>query len=128
MDSIVIEATKRTPAIHFDFQANQLTLSGESYPEDVNAFYGNIMDSLKVYLEQSVDKNIIVSFDLVYFNSSSAKVLIRMFDMLDEAAKQNRILVEWFFLEDDDNMAELGEEFGEDLENAEFKLTVKISE
>ena len=45
-----------------------------------------------------------------------------LFDILDSAAEDNQVVINWHFEEDDDNMEELGEEFGEDLENAKFEL------
>jgi len=127
MENLTIEATKRTPAIHFDFEKHQLSLTGESYPEDVNQFYGQVISTLESYLTETNDQSLQVNLDLLYFNSSSAKALIRIFDMLDEAATQNKVSICWMYEADDDNIAELGEEFGEDLINADFQLVVKAS-
>jgi len=45
--------------------------------------------------------------------------------MLDEAAENgNNVTINWAYDEEDDNMEELGEEFGEDLEHATFNLKV----
>jgi len=125
MNNLTIEATKRTPAVNFDFQNHSLSFSGESYPEDSSQFYGEIISALSDYLDEINDQAVQVTFDLIYFNSSSAKAMMRIFDMFDVAAEKNNIIVSWLYEEDDDNLAELGEEFGEDLKNATFKLTVK---
>lgn len=62
-------------------------------------------------------------FELIYFNSSTAKVLMGLFEILDEAAGNgNEALITWSHEEDDDNMEEMGEEFGEGLENGTFEL------
>jgi len=125
MNNLVIEATKRTPGINFDFDNHVLSFTGESYPEDASVFFGEIISALNTYTTSTTSTTINVNFDLIYFNSSSAKALMRIFDMLDASANNNDILIKWFYEEDDDNMAELGEEFGEDLVNAKFELVIK---
>lgn len=123
MDSIVIEATERSPKVEFDFDNGTFLLKGESYPEDVTEFYGTPLKSLESYLEGLDGGTINFTFELVYFNSSSAKIFMSLFDMLEEAAEDgNTVNVIWVYEADDDNMEELGEEFGEDLESANFKM------
>ena len=123
MENIKIDATERSPEIDFNFETNRFMIKGESYPEDVTAFYGPIIGQFDEYLDGLDNAEIAFDFELVYFNSSSAKILMGLFDTLDEVAeKGNKVVVSWAFEEDDDNMEELGEEFGEDLENAEFVL------
>ena len=123
MSTITIEATERSPAITFDYQTNVFLVKGESYPEDVTAFYGPLIDKLEPHLRSLESSSVSFIFDLIYFNSSTAKVLMGLFDMLDEVAgKGNDVTVAWHYEEGDQNMQELGEEFGEDFENAVFVL------
>lgn len=122
MDTIQIEATERSPAIEFDFGGNRFLIKGESYPEDVTSFYGPILEKLETHLNELRGASIQFTFDLIYFNSSTAKVLMGLFETLDEAAEKNDVTIVWNYEEDDDNMEEMGEEFGEDLENAKFVL------
>jgi len=128
MDNISIEATERSPKIELDFGKNVYSLSGESYPEDVTAFFGPIMEKLESHFEGLEGADILFNFELIYFNSSSAKIIMGLFDMLEEVAEEgNKVNITWTFEEDDDNMEELGEEFGEDLEAAKFKMkAVKV--
>ncbi len=126
MATIKIAATDRSPEVDFDFGANRFLIRGESYPEDVTEFYAGPIGQLEAHLTELSGAEIMFDFDLVYFNSSSAKVLIGLFEKLDEvAAAGNRVTVNWFHEDDDDNMKELGEEFGEDLETAVFRLVSK---
>ena len=123
MDPIQIEATERSPAIHFDFAANTYSIKGESYPEDVASFFGPVLDQMESHLEGLSGATVTFEFELIYFNSSTAKVLMGLFETLDECADNgNTVEIVWKYEEDDDNMQELGEEFAEDLENAVFKL------
>lgn len=123
MDNIIIDATERSPAIEFDFAANTFSIKGESYPEDIKGFYGPVVEKLETHLEAQNGADITFVFDLVYFNSSSAKILMGLFDTLDEAAGAgNTVAITWHYEEGDDNAQEFGEEFAEDLEHAAFTL------
>lgn len=123
MDALTIEKTERSPEIYFDFDNNQYAIRGESYPEDVNEFYGPVMEKLEAHLNQLDGASVEFTFELIYFNSSSAKILMGLFELLDETAENgNRVHVTWTYEEDDDNMEELGEEFCEDLEHATYTL------
>lgn len=123
MDNISIEQGERSPGVNFDFGANKFSLKGESYPEDVTSFYGPLLEGLESHLGSQSSQKITFTFDLIYFNSSTAKILMSLFDMLDETADNNDVTVIWNYEVDDDNMQEMGEEYGEDLETATFVLT-----
>jgi hypothetical protein len=123
MDPIVIAATKRCPEINFDFAANTFLIKGESYPEDVDSFYGEIIDALDQHLADQKDATIRLDIELIYFNSSTAKVLMELFELMESAAARgNNVLISWQYEEDDDNMEELGGEFAEELEHAKFTM------
>jgi hypothetical protein len=122
-DKLDIEATSRTPEVRFDFAQNRLKLAGESYPEDVTEFYGPVFAALDSYLAGLGNGSCRFDFELIYLNSSSAKAVMMLMDKLDAAAKRGAAVdVYWYYDKEDDTMQELGEEFGEDLENAKFHL------
>jgi len=124
MDNIRIEATERTPEVDFSFEDNIFSLRGEAYPEDVNEFFGPLIDQLEEHFASLDSAEVSFNFELIYFNSSTAKILMMLFELLDSTAgeKNNQVTVNWLYDADDDNMEELGEEYGEDLENAKFNL------
>ena len=123
MDNLNIDATDLSPAVSFDFTEGHLSLSGESYPEDANGFYKNVFDALDSYLSGLGDGTCRFDFELIYFNSSSAKAIMTMMDKLEDAAAGGATVdVHWRYDAEDDNMKELGEELGEDLEKASFHL------
>jgi hypothetical protein len=125
MENIRIEATNRSPAVSFDFARHHLRIEGESYPEDVLAFYGPILVSLEPYLASLRSGRCRFDLSLVYFNSGSAKALMLLLEKLDEAAASGAAIdIYWYYDEKDDTMKELGEEFGEDLRHAAFHLEV----
>ncbi|MBF0194204.1 MAG: DUF1987 domain-containing protein [Magnetococcales bacterium] len=128
MDNIHIEATERSPEINFNFQDNVYLIKGESYPEDVPAFFGPNINQLKDHLADMDSGKVTFNFELIYFNSTSAKVIMQLFDLLEDSADNGvDVTVNWIFESDDDNMEELGEEFGEDLESVKFNLVPQES-
>ena len=123
MDNIFIKQGTRSPEVTFDFNQNIFGIKGESYPEDVNEFYGDVMDKLEKHLSEISDANIKFLFEFIYFNSSTAKILMTLFELLDEAASRGNVIeITWRYERDDDNMQELGEEFSEELKHASFTL------
>ncbi|CAA7627888.1 conserved hypothetical protein [Candidatus Terasakiella magnetica] len=123
MNNLKIAATERSPEVDFDFERGVLVLRGESYPEDASAIFGPIFSALETFLAEGEKREVKMDFDLTYFNSSSAKALMNMFQMLDHAAAAGtKITVSWFFAPDDDTMKEFGEDFSEDLKHVIFNL------
>lgn len=123
MEKVSIAPTDRSPLVEFDFSKGCFRLEGESYPEDSASFFAPLLKDMRTFLES--DDGRPVSFDLAmtYFNSSSAKALMNMFQMLEDAAGLGRaVVVTWHYHPDDDTMEEFGEDFGLDFKNAEFRL------
>lgn len=111
MNDLLIEATDRTPLIRFSQSQLQLHLEGESYPEDVAAFYGQVIPTLEQW-QSSDASSIEVQINLIYINSSSMKALYRIFDILDHGRTAGKtVSVSWSYEPDDDVMQELGEDF-----------------
>ena len=124
MQRITHQPTERSPLVDFDFCNHHLRMEGESYPEDAAGFFGPMLESLREYLASRDPKERLV-FDLKmsYFNSSSAKAIMNMFQMLEDATRQGHsIVINWHYLEDDDTMEEFGEDFSQDFEGVQFRM------
>lgn len=123
MEAFVREKTKSTPLIHLDPSQGRLHIQGESYPENAAKFYSPMLEWLQGYLDQLDQDSVHVDIELIYFNSSSSKVFMNFFDMLEEAAARGvSVTVQWKYHEDNDTALECGEEFQEDLEYVAFEL------
>ena len=122
VDPINIKGTDQTPEVSFDFEANQFHLRGMSFMEDASDYYEPLVAALESHLAALGSAEVRFDFDLAYFNSSSARVVLSLFDLLDETAERGNVVgIRWFH-NDDEDMAEQGEEFGEDLEHATFEI------
>ena len=126
MENLVIQGTKYTPEVVFDAGRNILKITGYSYPENAAAFYGPVMEWLHAYLEQGGQEPIGVSMELIYFNSSSSKILLDLFDLLDDYAEKGLpISVNWIYDAENESAYECGQEFEEDIEHLKFELVKK---
>ncbi len=123
MENVHIPAMERSPEVDFRFQENRLALRGEAYPEDAAAFFGPLLKLLTDYCETIRGQELLVEFQLDYFNTSSAKALMNMIQILEKAVRLGtRVNLRWCFQKDDDVMREFGEDFSMELEHVHFQL------
>lgn len=126
MENLRIENKPNAPEIFFDCEKNVLNIRGESYPENAREFYNPVTVWVREYLAQLEDQEVTLNVELVYFNSSTAKILMNLFDMLEDAADEgNDITVNWIYDKKNLNAVEYGEDFQEDLESVHFNLIQK---
>lgn len=126
MENLSIEKTKFTPEVLLDAETGVLTVRGESYPENTAAFYKPVFKWIKDYFNNKKPDKTKVIIELYYFNSSSSKVLMNLFEELDDAGEKGvSVVVEWIYDPEDEDSLEFGEEFAEDVEHIEFILTAK---
>ncbi len=120
MEAMFVEGTESTPEIRVE-ASGTISISGESFPENVTAFYQPFFDKLAEL--EAAETPLHVDFRLIYFNSSSVKVLFNLFDRLESLGANGRqVTVNWHYQEDDDTIMEFGEEFSEELEHVTFQL------
>jgi hypothetical protein len=117
-----ITATDRTPAIDLTHSPLKLVMAGESFPEDVSAFYGEVITAIN-QLSASVKGKLEVEMAFVYINSSSIKAMYRIFEGIDAYRQAgNEVRVVWRAEEDDDIMQELGEDFKDRFQSLNFTV------
>ena len=123
MENLNISATKSSPEIVFNAQTAILSIVGESYPENTTQFYEPILKWIEDFIEEVDDQEVILNMELIYFNSSSSKVLMDVFDTLEDFSDDGKnIVVNWIYDEENDASLEYGEEFAEDIESLTFNL------
>ena len=110
MEPLVFAGSKMTPHIVFDKTQDKFSINGTSRPENPPEFYKPVFDWIKNYLNSPNDKTIIdVQFD--YFNTSTSKILLDLFELFEKASLNGiDIHVNWFYKNDDEEMMEAGEE------------------
>lgn len=125
MNDLIIEKTQSTPYIHLSETRNLLEIRGESFPENAAKFYTPIVAWIREYLDKLDDIKVTLEFEVVYFNSSTSKIFMIIFDEMNELAKQGKnIYVNWICDEENETAIECGEEFKEDLTDLSFNINL----
>jgi len=126
MENLKIEATKYTPEITFDASQNLLEIKGETYPENTAEFYAPVFTWLEEYIIQLQDQEVTLNLEITYFNSSSSKVLMDLFDRFESAFKDGKkITLNWIYDKENESAQEYGEEFQEDLDVLTLNMVTK---
>lgn len=125
-ENLHIAGTASTPTVAFCFDTHQLSLSGESYPENAAAFYGPLMDCLQRYLSAlppaGGSPRVEMHIALTYFNSSSTKMLFGLLNCLAQAAARHvPVALHWYHHPDDDIAETFGQELNMDFPALDFQ-------
>lgn len=110
MDRLLFEGTKMTPSIILDKDAGEFFISGTSRPENPMEFYKPMFEWLEAHFSSNTSKTIL-KVQLDYFNTSTSKILLDLFELFEAKAEDGQdVHVIWYFEEDDEEMQEAGEE------------------
>lgn len=106
MENKKINATDFGPAIVLETNGN-ISISGKSRMEDASLYYKEAQDWLSNYLEGS-NPPLTVRINLTYFNSSSAKQLLKLLISIDESDTLGKVI--WIYPSNNDILLERGKE------------------
>jgi hypothetical protein len=109
MEHLYVEGTKMTPNVILDSDKKVYSITGSSRPENPLQFYKPIFEWLTNYLEKTEEK-MVFEVQLDYFNTSTSKVLLDLFELFEKFAETKDIHVVWYYQSDDEEMQEAGEE------------------
>lgn len=114
MDNLNIAGTQSTPSIVADRSTGIVEMRGDSYPENSFELFAPLLAWIESYLRDG-DAALTLDLHLLYLNTSSVKVMMDIFDMLEEAHQEGReVAVNWYFDAQNERVGELAEEFKED--------------
>lgn len=107
---LIIDATEDTPKVVFNHLNNIFEISGRSLPEDAGKFYSALKDWMTTYV-QNPNKLTELKLDLDYFNSSSARLIVKILIELESLNNtKNKVIVIWKYKVNDEVMKERGDE------------------
>ena len=106
MDSKRIDATDLGPAISLD-ATGIVSITGKSRMEDASLYYQETHEWVKNYINEG-NTALTVRINLTYFNSSSAKQLLKLLMLLDEANINGKVI--WLYPTINDILLERGQE------------------
>ena len=111
MDALVFEKGKDTFGITLDKENNKFLFEGRSIPENSVAFFKPVIDWLEEYAKSPNDETI-VNMDFIYFNTSTAKLILDVLNEFDTVKKSGKsVKIIWHYMEDDFDIKEAGEEY-----------------
>ncbi len=126
MERLQIEKTLSTPEVDFDPFSGKLKMQGESYPENAAKFYQPVLQWIEEYFASNPDNTTVLEMEIVYFNSSTSKIFMSLFDDLEVLSHQGiKVKVDWICSARNETAIECGEEFKEDLDDLSFDIIVK---
>jgi hypothetical protein len=109
MERYFVEATKMTPQIELDPDKKVYSLTGNSRPENPMQFYKPMFEWLNAFFEETSEK-MIFEVKMDYFNTSTSKILLDLFELFEKFAESKDLHVIWYYQSDDEEMQEAGEE------------------
>jgi hypothetical protein len=102
------------PEVNLNATTGKCLLAGESYLEDTDEFYNNIINWLEAFIKE-VKKPINFEFRLTYFNTSSSRSILNVLRVLKGYEdKGGSVTVNWYYPEDDDSISEEAEDYVKD--------------
>lgn len=105
-----IEPGRNTPEIVLNPEG-YIRIKGRSIHENAEEFYEPVIAWLNEYVSNPADVTV-VDISIEYFNSPSARTLIRILQKLVYVAVKNKKYVfNWFYEEGDEDILERGEYF-----------------
>lgn len=115
MERIELEPTMETPKVLLDKDNAVIEFAGNSLPEDVNSFYEPVLEWIDKYIENPNETTEInMKFD--YYNTSSSKMILKILEKFREIHKKGySVVVNWHYMEDDEDMIEAGEDYADHL-------------
>jgi hypothetical protein len=113
MNPLFIIGSNDCPTILLDKEKGTFEISGQSLPEEAISFYLPVIEWFEEYIKEPLPETIL-TLDLDYCNSSSTKAIADVLEVLEDYYKGGgKVEVRWMYMEDDDDMLDVGKEFQE---------------
>ena len=93
MVNLNIEETNQSPEILFDHEKGEITISGKSYPENVNDVFKELLDAIETY-KSNPQKKTTVNFHWLYYNTATSKIIVKI--LTDLKAAPTELLLNWY--------------------------------
>ena len=114
MTDLTIAGSTSTPTIQCTTQPARVHMKGDSYPENAFDLYQPVLQWMEAQLASA--SPLTMDLELVYLNTSSVRIMMDLFDSLEEAHRSGReVTVNWYYDARNERVAELAGEFKEDL-------------
>lgn len=124
MENLTIEETEYTPFVELN-KEGVLNFKGKSYSENTFKFYKPIIGWINEYFDSIVAETTTINMELIYFNSSSSRVLFDIFNIFEKNIGKSKISINWIYDKEDESSMEDGEGLQSSFKNLDIKLVSK---
>ena len=107
MNPLILLNTDETPSVNFDKAKGIFRIAENSYPDDARRFYEPVLAWLEKYFQEP-NTTTVFEFALTYFNTSSAKIITKILNLLKENRDKTDIKIRWCYESDDTDMQKSG--------------------
>jgi hypothetical protein len=109
------------PGVVLDKDSGKMQIFGKSCPLNAFEFFDPIFEWFDEYMANPLEQTVL-DLNLTYFNTVSAKFLLRIMNLMDELHEKGyKVKIKWYYEQGDEDMREEGEEFSNILE-VEFEF------
>jgi hypothetical protein len=116
MELLSIKGSHETPEVIFDKEKGIFSIIGKSLPEDVKEFYSPLIKWIDQYAD-SPNQETVLKIKMDYFNTASSKMILEIFEKLKTIYDAgNKVTIDWYFHEDDEDMQDAGEDYADIVE------------
>lgn len=106
MENKIIEETNLGPEIKMD-SSGKITICGKAMMEDASLYFAACHAWIGEFIE-NMNGSLLVEIELSYFNSSSAKQLMKMLMVIDDSEIDGEVI--WVYPKENDVLLERGQE------------------
>jgi len=110
MKDFKMEGGRLRPSAYFSSEKGVLTLEGRSLLEFAEEVFDPMNKWFEEYLKNPREETTI-NISLEYFNSSSAKALVRFLIISKEVVGKSKLTINYYY--DDENVLEYGKDFSD---------------
>lgn len=124
MDNLAIAQSPSSPGVSADWNAGEIRMRGDSYPENSFDLYQPLIDWVEAYLTKA-ERPLHLELELVYLNTSSIRSMMDIFDQMESAHQKGQtVSARWTYEAANERVGQLAEEFREDC-TFPFSIDVK---
>jgi len=118
MPELMIKPSRNTPLVSFQ-ENGALKIHGRSVPANPIAFFKPLID----WLANTRVESVFFEISLEYISSSSSKKLFEMLKVLEGNLHVKKIVVNWNYEEDDEDMLDEGQILSDSLSRSIFRFS-----
>ncbi len=119
--TLIIRKAKDTPSIILNPDKKIFEFKGDSWCLDAVDYYRRVISWFNYYFDNHALELTEIEFKFGYINTSSAKQIAVIIDMLKEKMNKHKIIIRWFYEEGDCDMLEEGQRYA-DLLQMDFEF------